>query len=178
VFLGALGLALRLLGLPASYLSTFVLEERFGFNRSTRRTFWLDQAKGLALTMLLGGPLVAAILWLLNALGEDAWLWCWGVTTAFALVAMFVAPTWIMPLFNRFTPLEDGELRRRILDYARSVSFPLEGIFVIDGSKRSAKANAFFTGFGKNKRIALYDTLVEQQSEDELVAVVAHEIGH
>ena len=178
VFIGALGLGGKLIGLPASYYSTFVIEERFGFNRSTRATFWADQAKGLLLTVLMGGALVAAILGILGALGESAWLWCWAVTTGFTLAAMFVAPTWIMPLFNKFEPLEDGELRRAILEYAGSVSFPLEGIFVIDGSKRSSKANAFFTGFGKNKRIALFDTLVEKQSTEELVAVVAHEIGH
>jgi STE24 endopeptidase len=177
-FIGALGLAAKVLGMPAALWGTFVIEERFGFNRMTQRTFWLDQLKSLALTVLLGGPLLAAILWLFGTLGDSAWLWCWATTTAFTLIAMFAAPTWIMPLFNKFTPLEEGELRGAILDYARSVSFPLEGIFVIDGSKRSSKANAFFTGFGKNKRIALYDTLIEGQSTEELVAVVAHEIGH
>ncbi len=178
LFIAVLGVAAKLLSLPSSLYSTFVIEQRFGFNRMTLRTFWMDELKGLALTLLIGGPLLAAILWLFGTLGDTAWLWCWAVTTAFTLVAMFVAPTWIMPLFNKFTPLEDGELRRAILDYAGSVSFPLEGIFVIDGSKRSSKANAFFTGFGKNKRIALYDTLIEGQSTQELVAVVAHEIGH
>lgn len=178
VFIGALALAGKIIALPASYYSTFVIEERFGFNRSTRSTFWADQLKGLALSAILGGLLLAAILWILGALGEAAWLWCWATTTIFTLVAMFLAPTWIMPLFNKFEPLEDGELKRAILEYARSVSFPLEGIFVIDGSKRSSKANAFFTGFGKNKRIALYDTLIDGQTTDELVAVVAHEIGH
>jgi len=178
VFLFALGLGLKLLGLPFQLYSTFVVEERFGFNRTSARTFWLDQLKGVALTVVLGGPLLAAILFFFEHTGETAWLWCWGATSLFAVGMLFVAPTWIMPLFNEFTPLEEGALRERILRYSQSVGFPLGGIFVIDGSKRSTKANGFFTGFGKNKRIALYDTLIEGQDEDELVAVVAHEIGH
>jgi STE24 endopeptidase len=177
-FIGLLALGSRLIGLTSTLYATFAIEERFGFNRTTLSTFWQDQVKSLVLTVLLGGPLLAAILWLFNSLGEGAWLWCWAVTTLFTLVGMFLAPTWIMPLFNKFTPIEEGELKDAILAYARSVSFPLEGIFVIDGSKRSSKANAFFTGFGKSKRIALFDTLIEGQSTAELVAVVAHEIGH
>ncbi len=178
VFMLMLVVGLKLLHLPFQLWSTFVIEERFGFNRTNARTFWLDQFKGIVLGGLLGGALMAAILFFFVKTGESAWLWCWGTTTVFTLVAMFVAPTWIMPLFNDFTPLDEGELREAILGYARSVAFPLEGLFMIDGSKRSSKANAFFTGFGKNKRIALYDTLVEGQSTSELVAVVAHEIGH
>lgn len=178
VFMLMLVVGLKLLHLPFQLWSTFVIEECFGFNRTNARTFWLDQFKGIVLGGLLGGALMAAILFFFVKTGESAWLWCWGTTTVFTLVAMFVAPTWIMPLFNDFTPLDEGELREAILGYARSVAFPLEGLFMIDGSKRSSKANAFFTGFGKNKRIALYDTLVEGQSTSELVAVVAHEIGH
>jgi len=174
----ALVLGLKLLGLPFQLWSTFVIEERYGFNRTDAKTFVTDQVKGLVLGGLLGGALMAAILWFFHATGDAAWLWCWATTTVVSLVAMFVAPTWIMPLFNKFEPLEEGSLRERILGYAKSVSFPLEGLFVIDGSKRSSKANAFFTGFGKNKRVALFDTLIEGQSEDELVAVVAHEVGH
>jgi len=178
VFLFGLGLGLKLLGLPFQLYSTFVVEERFGFNRTNARTFWLDQIKGVVLTVLIGGPLVAAILFFFEHTGETAWLWCWGVTSLFAVGMLFIAPTWIMPLFNKFTLLEEGELHERILDYSKSVGFPLGGIFIIDGSRRSTKANGFFTGFGKNKRIALYDTLIEGQDETELVAVVAHEIGH
>lgn len=177
-FMMALVLGLKLLGLPFQLWSTFVIEERYGFNRTDAKTFVTDQVKGLVLGGALGGALMAAILWFFTATGEAAWLWCWATTTVVSLVGMFVAPTWIMPLFNKFTPLEEGSLRERILGYAKSVSFPLEGLFVIDGSKRSSKANAFFTGFGKNKRVALFDTLIEGQSEDELVAVVAHEVGH
>ena len=177
-YLGALGLGWHLVHLPFSWYSTFVIEERFGFNKTDARTFWGDQLKGLLLAAFLGGLLLSAVLWLFRGAGESAWLWCWGVVAAFLILVQFVAPAWIMPLFHRFEPLEDGELRAAILDYARSVSFPLEGIYVIDGSRRSTKANAFFTGFGSNKRIALFDTLVARHTTEELVAVVAHEIGH
>ncbi|MCZ6596979.1 MAG: M48 family metallopeptidase [Planctomycetota bacterium] len=177
-FIGVLLIGKSILGLPFSWYSTFVIEERFGFNKTTPKTFWADVVKGLVLGVLIGGPLLAAILAFFAWAGGAAWLWCWGMTTAFAVVLQFVAPTWIMPLFNKFTPLEEGELRERVLAYADSVSFPLKGMFVIDGSRRSTKANAFFTGFGRNKRIALFDTLIEKHETDELVAVVAHEIGH
>lgn len=178
VFMGALFIAQGILGLPFQWWSTFVIEERFGFNRTDAKTFWGDRAKGLALAVVLGGPLLALILFFFDRAGSSAWLWCWGVATAFSLAVQFIAPTWLMPLFNKFTPLEDGELKSALTKYADSVAFPLDDVFVIDGSKRSSKANAFFTGFGKHKRIALFDTLVEQQSPDELVAVLAHEIGH
>src|SRR5688572_18015798 len=178
VFVGALLLAKALLDLPFRYYSTFVIEERFGFNKSTRATFWADMGKALALALLLGTPLLAAILWFFTRAGESAWLLCWGATAAFALFVQFIAPTWIFPLFNKFQPLEEGELRAAVLAYARKVAFPLEGLFVIDGSRRSTKANAFFAGFGKKKRVALFDTLIARHSTGELVAVVAHEIGH
>ena len=178
LFVGLLMVASALLGLPFRLYSTFVIEERFGFNRTTLTTFWADRAKGLLLAVVLGGGLLGAVLFFFEWAGPLAWLWCWGAATAFMLVTQFVAPTWIMPLFNTFSPLGDGELRDAILGYARSVEFPLDGIFVIDGSRRSSKANAFFTGFGKHKRIALFDTLIEKQTVNELVAVVAHEVGH
>ncbi len=178
LFVGALVLARSIAHLPFALYGTFVIEERFGFNRTTPGTFWADRAKALGLGALIGAPLLAAILWFFEAAGPLAWLWCWSATTVFSLALQFVAPTWLMPLFNRFTPLEDGELRDAILGYARKVDFPLSGIFVIDGSRRSTKANAFFTGFGRTKRIALFDTLVEKHTTDELVGVVAHEIGH
>jgi STE24 endopeptidase len=178
LFVAALGLLRLAVGLPFAIWSTFVVEERFGFNKTTPRTFVLDLAKGLVLAVLLGGPLLAAVLWLFQRAGDAAWLWCWGMATLYLLFVQFVAPTWILPLFNRFEPLREGDLRERILAYARSVSFPVEGLFVIDGSRRSTKANAFFTGFGRRKRIALFDTLVEKHEPEEVVAVVAHEIGH
>ena len=177
-FIGSLAAASALLGLPFRLYSTFVIEERFGFNRTAMGTFWADRMKTLALTVVLGGALLGAILFFFDWAGALAWLWCWAIATTFMLIVQFIAPTWVMPLFNTFSPLGDGELRDAILGYARSVRFPLEGIFVIDGSRRSSKANAFFTGFGKHKRIALYDTLIDKQTVDELVAVVAHEVGH
>jgi STE24 endopeptidase len=164
--------------LPFTIYSTFVLEQRYGFNRTTPRVFIMDRVKGLVLAALLGTPLLAGILALFEYGGPYAWLYCWAVVTAYLLVIEFIAPNWIMPLFNKFTPLEDGELRSSILAYAGSVAFPIQNVFVMDGSKRSSKSNAFFTGFGRNKRIALFDTLIAQHTVAELVAVLAHEIGH
>ena len=178
LYIGGLALGSSLLHLPFTLYATFVIEERFGFNRTNARTFWGDVAKGLLLAVVLGGLLLGAILFFFERAGGSAWLWCWGAVMVFGLVTHFIAPTWIMPLFNTFTPLEAGELREAILAYARSVAFPLEGIFVIDGSRRSTKANAFFTGFGKHKRIALFDTLLKKQTTPEFVAIVAHEVGH
>jgi len=178
LFVGALGAASEILSLPFALYGTFVLEERFGFNRTDLRTFALDRVKSGALAIALGAPLLAGVIAFFEWAGPLAWLYAWGATTVASLAVSFVAPTWILPLFNDFTPLEEGALRKAIFDYAQRVDYPLTNIFVIDGSKRSTKANAFFTGFGKNKRIALYDTLVENHSVDELVGVMAHEIGH
>jgi STE24 endopeptidase len=177
-FIGVLLFAKAVIDLPFRYWATFVIEERFGFNKSTRRTFWADTLKGLLLGLVLGAPLLAAILWFFERLGPGAWLWCWGATALFTLFVQFIAPSWIFPLFNRFEALQEGELRQAVLAYARKVAFPLEGLFVIDGSRRSTKANAFFTGFGRRKRVALYDTLIARHPTAELVGVVAHEIGH
>lgn len=178
VYIGALMLASTLFQLPFRAWSTFVIEGRYGFNRTTAGTFGADLLKGAVLAILLGGPLLAVILAFFEAAGPLAWIWCWIAVTAFMLAVQFIGPTWIMPLFNTFTPLDGGELHDAILGYARSAGFPLEGIFVVDGSRRSSKANAFFTGFGKHKRIGLFDTLVGEYTVAELVAVVAHEIGH
>ena len=177
-YIGILVLARTLLSLPFSLYATFVIEERFGFNKTTPRTFVLDLLKSLGLSIVIGGPLLAGLLAFFQYTGAYAWLYCWAVTTLVMLVLQFIAPTWIMPLFNKFTPLEGGELRDRILAYAESVHFPVENLFVMDGSRRSSKSNAFFTGFGKHKRIALFDTLIEKHTIPELVAVLAHEIGH
>lgn len=178
VYIGLLLVAKRVISLPFSLYSTFVIEEKFGFNKTTPKTFVMDLVKGLGLGILLGGPLLAGILAFFTFIDQYAWLYAWGAVTIFTLFIQFIAPTWIMPIFNKFKPLEDGELRQKIREYADKVNFALEGIYVMDGSKRSSKSNAFFTGFGKNKRIALYDTLIENHSDDELVAVLAHEIGH
>ena len=178
LYIGALTLASIFLGLPFRAYSTFVIEARYGFNRTTAATFVTDTLKSLVLAALLGGLLLAMILAFFEWAGPLAWLWCWIAATVFMLAVQFIAPTWIMPLFNRFTPLESGDLHDAILGYARKADFPLRGLFVVDGSRRSSKANAFFTGFGKNKRIGLFDTLVDDYTVPELVAVVAHEVGH
>ncbi len=178
LYVGILILAQTILSLPFSIYSTFAIEERFGFNKTTPVTFITDRLKGIMLTVLLGGPLLAGVIGIFEYFGAVAWMYAWIVVVLFTLFVQFIAPTWIMPLFNKFTPLEDSELRQSILDYAEKVSFPLQGIYKIDGSRRSSKSNAFFTGFGRNKRIALFDTLIENHTVPELVAVLAHEVGH
>ena len=178
IFIGVLVIAKSIISLPFSLYSTFVIEERFGFNKTDAKTFVTDRLKGLVLSVLIGGPLLAGIIAFFEYGGAWAWLYAWLAVTAFSLIMQYVAPTWIMPIFNKFEPLEDGELRQAIESYADKVDFPLQGIYVMDGSKRSSKSNAFFTGFGNNKRIALYDTLIENHTTEELVAVLAHEIGH
>ncbi len=178
LYLGILMLAYSLLSLPFSIYSTFVIEERFGFNRTTVRTFILDHIKGLALGIALGVPLMMGIISLFYYAGQFAWIYCWIVVTLYSLVMQIVFPTWIMPLFNKFTPIEEGELKSAIMRYAKSARFPLKNVFVMDGSKRSSKSNAFFTGFGRNKRVALFDTFIANHPTDEILAVLAHEIGH
>lgn len=178
VYVGFILAARFIINLPFSIYGTFVIEERFGFNKTTMKTFILDLVKGLALSVILGVPVFAAVLAFFKYAGAPAWIYCWIIVTAFTLIVQYIAPTWIMPLFNKFTPLEDGELRETILAYADKVKYPLAGLFVMDGSKRSSKSNAFFTGFGKNKRIALFDTLIEKHSVPELLTILAHEIGH
>jgi STE24 endopeptidase len=178
IYMGVLVLLKAALSLPFSAYATFVIEERFGFNKTTPRTYVLDLLKGLGLAVLLGTPLLAAILAFFQYAGPHAWWYCWIGVTLYMLVVQFIAPTWIMPLFNKFTPLEEGELKSAILSYANSIDFPLENVYQMDGSRRSTKSNAFFTGFGKHKRIVLFDTLINQHSVSELVAVLAHEMGH
>ena len=178
VYTGLILLLSSLVGLPFSIYSTFVIEERFGFNTTSVMTFILDILKGILLTILLGGPLMAAILWFFTTFGSTAWLYCWLAATAFVLIVQFIAPALIMPLFNRFTPLADGELKEAILAYAKEQHFALQGIFTMDGSKRSTRLNAFFTGFGRFRRIVFYDTLMEELTNAEIRAVLAHEMGH
>ncbi len=178
IFIGALVFIKVVLSLPFSVYSTFVIEERFGFNKTTWPTFIKDLIKGLILTILLGGPILAAVLTFFQYAGPGAWLYCWIAVGLYMLAAQYIAPTWIMPLFNKFTLLEEGKLKEALFSYARSIDFPLKNVFVMDGSKRSVKSNAFFTGFGKNKRIVLFDTLIKQHTISELVAVLAHEMGH
>jgi len=177
-YAGILAITYELLTLPFSVYATFVIEERFSFNKTTPRVFITDILKGLVLSVLLGGPLLAGILVLFEYAGNYAWLYCWLASTVYSLAMQFVAPIWIMPLFNKFTPMEPGELKDAVQSYARSMGYEVRNISVMDGSKRSTKANAFFTGFGCTKRIALFDTLISKHTIPELVAILAHEIGH
>jgi len=177
-YIGLLGAARSLLSLPFSIYSTFWIEEEFGFNETTPATFALDLIKSTVLAVVLGGPILGAILWFFSSTGPYGWLYAWIAVTAVLLALQFFAPRYLMPLFNDFEPLEEGDVRDAILSYAQSVRFPVDEVYVMDGSRRSKKANAFFTGFGSNRRIVLFDTLVDQLSVDELLAVVAHEMGH
>ena len=177
IFLTFLFLGQSLISLPFSIYDTFVIEQKFGFNRATPATFIMDRLKGLLLAAIIGLPLAAVVLWIFGNVAH-AWLWAWAVVTAFQLILTYLAPSLIMPLFNKFTPMPDGELKQEIEALGVKCGFPLTGVFVMDGSKRSTKANAFFTGLGKQKKIALFDTLVEKSSKPELLGVLAHEIGH
>ncbi|CCO23672.1 M48 family metallopeptidase [Maridesulfovibrio hydrothermalis] len=178
IFFAGLAILSDIISLPFSLYGTFVLEEKFGFNKTDLKTFIIDKLKGYLLGGIIGGIILSGVLLFFNATGAFAWLWCWVFTVFITLGIQYIAPTWILPLFNKFTPLEDGELKEKIEQFAATNGFELSGIYMIDGSKRSTKANAYFTGFGKKKRIALFDTLIESLSTDEIVAVLAHEVGH
>ncbi|MGJ8677906.1 MAG: M48 family metallopeptidase [Akkermansiaceae bacterium] len=177
LFIGILFLGNMLLSLPSEIYDTFVIEEKFGFNKTTPKTFIIDHLKGLLLGVIIGAPLLAMVLWIFNSI-ENAWLWAWLAFTAFQLLMTYLAPTYILPLFNKFKPMEDGELKSAIQAMSKKCDFPLTEIHVMDGSKRSTKSNAFFTGFGKRKKIALFDTLIDNHGTDELLGVLAHEVGH
>jgi STE24 endopeptidase len=166
------------LSLPFSLYGTFVIEEKFGFNKTTLRTYALDMVKGLLLSTLIGIPLLTGTLYFFEYTGTLAWLYVWALVIVVSLVMQIIAPIWIMPIFNKFTPLEEGELSQSIIEYSQKVNFTYGNVYVIDGSRRSAHSNAFFTGFGKTKRIVLFDTLIEQLNKEEIVSVIAHEVGH
>ena len=178
IFAGILMLASQLLSLPFSIYSTFVIEEKYGFNRTTPKTLVLDILKSWLLTIVIGGTIFSIILWFFGKAGDLAWIYCWVVVVLIQLVLTFIAPVVIMPLFNKFFPLEDGDLKTAIENYAKSQQFKLKGVFTMDASKRSTKSNAFFTGFGRFRRIVLFDTLIKKHTVDELVSVLAHEMGH
>lgn len=178
LFVGILALLSSAVNLPFSLYSTFVIEQRFGFNTTTPMTYLLDMIKALLLSVLLGAPLLGFILWFFETSGQWAWLYCWVAVVAFIVIVQFLAPVVIMPLFNKFIPLEEGELKEAVTDYARRQKFALQGIYTMDGSKRSTRLNAFFTGFGKYRRIVFFDTLLEKVTTSELVAILAHEMGH
>lgn len=177
-FLFAIVLLLSVPGLPFEWYAQFRLEERFGFNTTTPKLWWTDRLKGLALAVILGYPLLVLILKLVEWTGPFWWLWAWGCVLGFQLVMVVLAPVLIMPLFNKFTPLPEGSLRERLLALGHRTGFVAKSIQVMDGSKRSRHSNAFFTGFGRFRKIVLFDTLIQQLTEPELEAVLAHEIGH
>ena len=178
MFAGLIVLGLKIINLPFSIYHTFVIEERYGFNKTTPRTFALDMLKSVILTAILGCIVLSGVLWFFEKAETLAWLYCWLGVSIFQIVMFFIAPYVIMPLFNKFEPLEEGELKSEIEHYAKRENFAIKGVFKMDGSRRSAKSNAFFTGFGRTRRIVLFDTLIEKHTVQELTSVVAHEMGH
>lgn len=178
MFFGILGFASDLLGLPFSLYKTFVIEEKFSFNKTTIKTFIFDKMKGYLLAAIIGGGLFSLIIWIYQSTGQYFWLFAWAVISFFTIFITMFYTTFLVPIFNKLTPLPEGELRTAIEAYCKKVGFKLNNLFVIDGSKRSAKANAYFSGLGAKKTIVLYDTLIEKHSIEELVAVLAHEVGH
>ena len=178
IYSGILVALKTLISIPFGIYSTFVIEERFGFNKTTGKTYAADLAKSAAIGIIIGAPLLAGILAFFEYAGSPAWLYCWAAATVYIMAVQYIVPVWIMPLFNKFEPIGEGELKDAIIRYAESIHFSLKNISVMDGSRRSGKSNAFFTGFGKNRRIVLYDTLIAQHTVPELVAVLAHEMGH
>ncbi len=177
-FLFSIGILLAVPSLPLDWIEQFKLEERFGFNTSTTKTWWMDRVKGVIVALILGYPLLILILKLVQWTGRFWWLWAWGLVLAFQLLMVVLAPVLILPLFNKFTPLPEGSLRDRLLGLGERTGFHSRTIQVMDGSKRSRHSNAFFTGFGRFRKIILFDTLINQLSEVELEAVLAPEIGH
>ncbi|RKY27894.1 MAG: M48 family peptidase [Candidatus Omnitrophota bacterium] len=178
IFIGILFFSLEIIFLPFSIYKTFVIEEKYGFNKTTLKTFILDIIKSWVLAVIIGGLILTLVLWLFEIKGERAWIYCWLGVSLFQLFLRFIAPVIIFPLFYKFTPIEEGELKTAIEDYAQKVGLKLKGIFKIDASRRTSKANAFFTGLGKYKRIALFDNLIKKLTPPEIVSVLAHEAGH
>lgn len=178
IFFGIIMIGSDIITTPFSYYSTFVIEEKFGFNKTTLKIFILDKIKGWLMMAIVGGGILALIIWFYQSAGTNFWLYAWGIVAIFVLFMNMFYSKLIVPLFNKQTPLEAGGLRDKIAAYAETVGFKLDKIFIIDGSKRSTKANAYFSGFGSEKRVTLYDTLINDLDEDEIVAVLAHEVGH
>jgi len=178
LFFGIIMIGSDIVTLPFSYYATFVIEEKFGFNKTTKGTFFMDKLKGWGMMAVVGGGLLALIIWFFEWAGSNFWIYAWVLVAVFTLFMNLFYSKLIVPLFNKLTPLEAGGLKTKIENYAENVGFELQNIFVIDGSKRSTKANAYFSGFGKEKRITLYDTLIDDLEEEEIVAVLAHEVGH
>ncbi|MDR0864009.1 MAG: M48 family metallopeptidase [Candidatus Symbiothrix sp.] len=177
-FLGIIMVVNEIIDFPFSWYSTFTIEEKFGFNKSTPKLFWTDWFKGILLSIVIGGLILTAVLYIYQYTEEYFWLLAWALISGFSLLMSLFYSEWIVPLFNKQTPLEAGELRDAIETFAQKAGFELTDIYVMDGSKRTTKANAYFTGMGKKKRIVLFDTLISELDTDEIVAVLAHEIGH
>ena len=178
LFFGCFAIVSDIIGLPFELYGTFVIEEKFGFNKMTWKTYVVDKIKGYVLGAIIGGALLSAFVWFYSFAGTYFWIYVWIIFSAFTLFFTMFYTSIIVPIFNKLNPLEDGTLREQIEAFAQKVNFPLTNIFVIDGSKRSTKANAYFSGLGSKKTIVLYDTLIKEQSDDELVSVLAHEVGH
>ena len=178
LFFGIIIIGSDILSTPFGVYQTFVIEEKFGFNKTTAKTFIFDKIKGWAMTIIIGGALLALVLWFFQVAGKNFWLYAWALIAVFTLFINLFYSKLIVPLFNKQEPLPNGTLKEKIENYAKNVGFDLQNILVINGSKRSTKANAYFSGFGKEKRVTLYDTLITDLEEDEIVAVLAHEVGH
>ncbi|MBT8320577.1 MAG: M48 family metallopeptidase, partial [Eudoraea sp.] len=178
LFFGIIFIGSDILSTPFAYYQTFVIEEKFGFNKTTKRLFFTDKLKGWMMSALLGGGMLSLVIWFFMEVGADFWIYAWVLITVFTVFINLFYSRLIVPLFNKQTPLEEGSLRDKIQSYAREVGFELQNIFVIDGSKRSTQANAYLSGFAKTKRITLYDTLIQDLDEDDIVSILAHEVGH
>lgn len=178
MFFGIIFIASDVLSIPFSLYGTFIIEERFGFNKTTIKTFILDKIKGYVLGIIIGGLLLAALLVLIAMMGKNFWLYFWVIMTVVVLFINVFYTSWVLPLFNKLKPIEEGELKSSIETLSHKVGFPLSNISVMDGSKRSSKGNAFFSGLGKRKKVVLFDTLIEKHTTEELTAVFAHEVGH
>jgi STE24 endopeptidase len=177
-FFGAIGALSTIATLPFGYYRVFVIEARHGFNRQTVAGFFLDRLKGIVLAVLFGAPLLYAILWIMESMGDSWWLYAWGVVTFFSIFTAWAYPTFIAPVFNKFRPVDSGELKEGIANLAAKIGFRMSGVFIMDASKRSSHGNAYFTGLFGKKRIVLFDTLVDSMAPDEVIAVLAHELGH
>lgn len=178
LFFAVLGIASSIISLPFSLYSTFVIEAKYGFNKYTIKTFFLDKLKGTLLAILIGAPLLWLISYLYQQMGSNFWWITWLVVSLFGIIMAMFYTSWILPFFNKLEPLQEGELKTEIENYLQKVGFNANGVYVMDGSKRSTKANAFFSGLGPKKKIVLYDTLIQKLSTDEIIAVLAHEVGH
>ena len=178
IFVGIFMAAYQLLMIPFSVYRNFVIEEKYGFNRTTKKIFTMDILKTFLLIAGIGGIFLSALLWFFDTIGSTAWIYCWGSVTIFQIFLVLIAPVVIMPLFNKFTPLDEGGLKAAIENYVKLQGFKINGIFKMDGSRRTTKTNAFFTGLGKYRRIVLFDTLIKKHTIEELVSILAHEIGH